>query len=682
MPLAILGRSVRCVAVLAGLVATAVLGFAGEADATWVAPFAISSLGTQASEPQIAADAQGNVTVAWTSGTGNTGIMVAEHGAGGVWFPPVERIPSSFDCHDPRLAVNSAGAVIVVADCDAGAALMRSVSNPAVGTWSSSVAISGTEGGSEPRVGIDNSGNAAMVFAGSGDTVQAGYLPSGGAWSSIVQLSTTGKVALEPNVAMTPTGTANALWLEERKNTPTDPVVEVWLKRKHGANPWEAGPFRLSDNFGSGSTNPVAFGEPQVEVSGTWQIFGWQQSASGNGYVRERTSNGDFGAIAEPATNLSEAGSVEDPAIAIDSGGRSVAAWRGFSLSFPSSFELRGSTTTISNGSWAGPSILDEGSLSGGTEPELALDATGNATVAWNPIGSVIRATTRPAGGAFAPETTITSASHDAFGVPAVGAVLGDGLVAWPSSTGGVHIALAIDDVVPPSVSAPPVAPVTIGTPVALSATASDLWGFPSVKWDFGDGATATGSSVSHAYASAGTKTATVTATDGGGNTASAAVTVVVTDPSGSGGGSGGGSSSGSGPGSPKPSSPPPPPHRIKVTALAVAQPWAQQAKAKAIQVKCKLDVKGTCTAVATVTRVVAKKLGLAVPKGRKPVRVGRGSAAAIAGRFAIVKVKLNAKALAAIAASAQPVPVAIALEGTEPGNDPGVASIRAKLQP
>jgi hypothetical protein len=64
VPLAILGRSVRCVAVLAGLVATAVLGFAGEADAAWVAPFAISSLGTQASEPQIAADAQGNVTVA------------------------------------------------------------------------------------------------------------------------------------------------------------------------------------------------------------------------------------------------------------------------------------------------------------------------------------------------------------------------------------------------------------------------------------------------------------------------------------------------------------------------------------------------------------------------------------------------------------------------------------------
>jgi PKD domain len=675
--LAILGRPARLALAALGLLGALCVGIGeDEARAAWIAPFAISSLGTTASEPQVAADGQGDVTFAWTSGSGNTGIMVTEHAAGGVWFPPVERIPSSFDCHDPRLAVNQGGAVIVVADCDAGTALMRSVSRAAVGGWSSSVAISGTTGGQEPRVGIDNSGNAAMVFAGSGSTVQGANLPAGGSWSSIVQLSTVGKTASKPNMAMTPTGAADAAWLEKRENTGSDPVVDVRFTRTHGSSAWTTASSRLTANFGPSAEVPVAEGEPLVDVSNEWQIVGWQQSTSGTALVVERTASNDSGGFVEPATLLSEAGSIEAPALAIDASGRNIAAWRGFSLSFPGSFELRGSTTAFSNGSWASPSILEEAGPTGATEPELAVDAGGNATVAWNPVGSMIRAAARGAGGAFGPATTISNASHTGFGVPVVGAVVGDGVVAWPSSTGGSHVALAIDDVTPPSLLAPSPVSATIGSPVALSATATDLWGFPSVKWDFGDGATATGSSVSHTYASAGTRTATVTATDAGGNTASASVTVVVTDPS---AGTPGGGPGGSG-GSVTPP-PPPPPHIIKVTAARSAQPWTKQAKAKAIQVKCKLDVDGTCTAVATVTKATARKLGLPVPKGSKPVPIGRGSASATANRFVIVKVMLKPKALSAIAASAKPIQVGFALKGTGSG-DPGAASSSLTLHP
>src|SRR5262249_7310303 len=152
-----------------------------------------------------------------------------------------------------------------------------------------------------------------------------------------------------------------------------DPVVEVLLARKHGAAAWTAS-SRLTINLGPGSTSPVAEGEPLVEISGEMQIVGWQQSVSGTAFVVERTSSNAFGGFVEPAVNLSEAGSVEEPAIGIDSGGRSVAAWRAFSLSFPGSFELKGSTTAFSNGAWAGPSTLEENGLSGGTEPDLAID--------------------------------------------------------------------------------------------------------------------------------------------------------------------------------------------------------------------------------------------------------------------------------------------------------------------
>ena len=669
--LAILGGSTRWGAVLAAVL-VAVLAFAGEAEASWLAPFPISSLGVQATDPQVAANGHGDITVAWTSGTGNTGIMVTEHTAGGLWTFPIERIPSSSDCHDPRLSVNAAGAAVLVADCDDGTALMRSASRGAVGGWSSSVALTGTGGGTEPRVGIDSGGNAAMVFAGSGNTVQAGYLPAGMGWSSIVQLSTA--EAFEPNIAMTPTGAADAAWRQKGSGS----AVEVRVARKQGSAAWG------SSGSLSGAT-AITLGEPRVEATGEWQIVAWTQQSSGVGFMRERTSHGDNGAFVEPAVALSETGSVEEPALAIDSGGRSVTAWRSSSVSYPSGFEVRGSATAFSNGSWASPGILEEAGPGGSTSAEVAVDAGGEATLAWNTL-STIRATRRPSGGAFAPTTTISNASNDSFGVPFVAADLGDVVVAWPASAGGSHIALAIGDFTAPALTPSSPASVPVGTPVALSATATDTWGSPTFHWDLGDGASANGTSVSHAYASAGTKTATVTATDGAGNSASAPVQVVVTSPAGDAGGVPGSDPSGTDPGvgGPGPAGPkdPAPRHHIQVTAAEVAQPWTKQAKAKAISVRCELDVAGTCAAVATVTKSVAKRLGLPLPKGMKPIRIGRGSAPATANRFAVVKVKLNAQTLAAVPASAKPVPVAIALTGTAPGDDPRTASRHLTLRP
>lgn len=59
---------------------------------------------------------------------------------------------------------------------------------------------------------------------------------------------------------------------------------------------------------------------------------------------------------------------------------------------------------------------------------------------------------------------------------------------------------------------------VTSGTAAKLSATTSDRLSAVTVKWDFGDGATATGGSVSHTWAAPGTFTVRVTATDEAGN--------------------------------------------------------------------------------------------------------------------------------------------------------------------
>jgi hypothetical protein len=680
--LAILGRPALRAAAIGVLLAVSIL-LAAKAEAAWIDPVPLSQ-GLEARDPKTGIDDQGNVTVAWVSGSSSKDIFVSEHPAGGSWpAGPNSRISDPVganSCETPSLAVNSAGAAVVVADCGSGATEMRVATRSILGTWAPSSAIPGTGAGSEPRVAIDAAGNVVLVWRGAG-SVKSAYRPVAGAWSGVTTLST--HEAFEPNVAISSDGYAFAIWREKREEPiGTDPVIQVEIARKEKAGGWTAH-GTLTNNF---TSLPITVGEPQVVINPSGQkVVSWTVDNPGMGerpFVQSRSSFSNFAGYAEPARPISEAtGELELPRTAITGSGLGVAAWRSFD---GGQFRTKAATTSSLAGAWSPVTIGEPAQLNGvGSVPELGVNAAGDAAVVWG-SGAVLQAVLRPAGGSFSPVTSVPTAGNPWFEDARVAIDPGgNAIVTWVTSTSPANIAIAVNDVTAPNLSLAPPAPVVVGNPVALTATATDTWSPVTLSWNFGDGGTATGAAVSHAYASAGTKTATVTATDGVGNSSSASATIEVSAPSvlpgggGSGGsGAGGGGSAAGGGGTPTAR------HRIKVTTAAVAQSWTQQAKAKALSVKCKLDVKGTCTAVATVIKSVAKKLGLTVPKGRKPVRIGRGSAPATAGRFAVVKVKLNPKALAAIAASAQPVPVAIALEGSAAENDPGTAASRLTLRP
>jgi PKD repeat protein len=82
-----------------------------------------------------------------------------------------------------------------------------------------------------------------------------------------------------------------------------------------------------------------------------------------------------------------------------------------------------------------------------------------------------------------------------------------------------------------PAVTAPATLSGTSGTATSFSGSFSDAGSADShtIRWDFGDGATASGSlSTTHAYAAAGTYQATLTVTDDDGAADAATVTVTV----------------------------------------------------------------------------------------------------------------------------------------------------------
>ena len=661
----------RRAAALAALICALTGAAAADAGAAWVEPVSISQLDASAREPRIAVDAAGNLTAVWTTGAeGSRSVRSAFRPAGGSWEAPFNRMTSTFDCHDPRLAVNPSGAAVVIASCQKPSVAVRAAYRPAA-SWSAQSEVPGSADGKDARVGIDDSGNARAVWAGPGSTVHSSYRSAAGTWSAVAQqVSTVGKLAFDPNVGVSPAGYAFAVWREKREGSaPGDPVVHARISTSLKGAAWSA-PFSMTVDTGAGAVTPITEGEPQIAINaGAERMMAWSVAGT-NATMGERTAFSDTSGLSEPVRFITEAPAhVEIPQIAIDGEARGVAVWRSFVSA--EGFRIKASTTPTRTGSWAPPTILADlsGGINGGTEPDVAADPAGNATVVWSG-GGTATASSRPAGGAFGPATPISNGAHTvALGGPRVMMTAGgDALVAWSANTGGgTHIALAVDDVTPPAISSVAIpAAVETGASAAMSAASTDTWSSSTLSWDFGDGATATGDAVSHAYATAGNHTVTITATDAVGNSAGETRQISVAPPPGAGGPA---SASGT-------------KKRVRLGVTVPKQTWKKILKAKAVKLRCSLDVPGACSVKATVTRAVAKHLGLKLGKGARAATVGSGSVALKGGdEPGTLKAKLTGRARKAIGTAAKPVPVVLTVTGSAPGRESATLSRTLRIK-
>lgn len=599
----------------------------------------------------MAVDSAANTTVVWESGSDPTrSIRSAYRPAGGPWEGSVPAISSN--CFEPELAVTPAGAAVVLADCGTGTTSMRAAYRPAGGSWSSSVAIPGSGSGSDPRVDIDDAGNAVAVWQ-SGTEVQSAYRAAAGTWVDGGRVSPEGDVTLDPDLAISPTGRALAIWRHDL-STGT-PVITVEAARRDGAA-WDP-PVELTPPVTS--VGPVAVDPPQVTWNGTpsrYAVFANDVSANPP-FLQSEWGAGDSeswggDAIFQGTSDVSR--SVEAPQVALDDQGRAVAVWR--SVDGSGAFRTQASTTGFLNDNWITPVTLGDTEAGASLAPTVAVDPAGNSTVVWRDLASNVFAVSRPPGGAFGPDVPIATTG---FGPPQVTMhTAGDAIVAWQSSVSSpLRIEVAVNDVTPPALSFDGPSSAQTGSPVAFGASASDVWSPPvALSWDFGDGTTSSGAAVSHTYASAGTRTVIVTATDAAGNTASRSREIAVSGP------------------------PPGGLGRVTLGVDVPKQSWKKIRKARAVKLLCTLDTIGTCEAEASVKSKVAKRLGLKVKGRAKTLRIGAGeSRVAEAGGATTLRVKLNRAVRAAIAKADKSVPLSLTVTGSAPERT--AATLKRKLK-
>lgn len=423
--------------------------------------------------------------------------------------------------------------------------------------------------GAQPKVAVDPKGNAVVVWAhplATTSVIQAAVRPAGGSFGPPADLSDASRNAQsDPDVTISADGTIVAVWTW---NNGSKNVIQTSTRAPGGAFPPAGTAATLSNVTQDAAAARVASND-RGDVAVVWRrTNGTNQIAQ----ARVRPAGGAFA----PVVDLSGTGADADaPAVAIDPVGRATAVWTRSSLvesrfltaagaidggidnvsdtaetvNYPTialdasnnavAVWVGGSNQTkaasrASRASFGTPQTIS-GPGSSSLLPAVAMDPSGTAVAVWTQSQSTttIQAATRPPGGSFGGVEDISQGSGAYLASLAIDGEA-NAIVGWTfSPSGSPQVAqVTAYDAAPPTISAASVPSTgTTGTPVGMSAAASDRWSGANLSWSFGDGGSGTGPSVSHAYGAPGVYTVTITATDGAGNGTSTQRTIQVANP-------------------------------------------------------------------------------------------------------------------------------------------------------
>jgi hypothetical protein len=172
----------------------------------WSPPVAVSDVGTLLRNPQVVADASGNVTAVWVryDNNGSPGVEAANRPAGGNWSAPVLLASGAPD--QLSLVANAAGHTAAIwSSLISTSGGVYASDRPVGGTWSTStVALPAyRQGGSS--IGIDANGNLTACWR-TNTEIRVADKPASGSWGGAVTVYTDNAVSDYPVIAKTPSG--------------------------------------------------------------------------------------------------------------------------------------------------------------------------------------------------------------------------------------------------------------------------------------------------------------------------------------------------------------------------------------------------------------------------------------------------------------------------------------------
>ncbi len=289
----------------------------------WTTPVDLSATGQNGIIPQVTVDADGTATAVWVRNTGSgTSIQSSTRPSGGTWSSPADNLSvSGLNAFNPQVTVDVEGTAIAVWSRSNGTnTIIQSSTRPSGGSWSTPVDLSAPLGDAEnPQVTVDATGTAIAVWSRSNGTntiIQSSTRPIGGPWSTPVDdLSAAGQNASAPQVTVDSDGTATAVWI---RSNGTNDIVQSSTRPSGG--PWST-PEDVSEPLGS-ATQPQVTVDPTGLATAVWTRY------DGSNFIVQSCMRPSDGSWSDPADDLSLP--LQDalaPQIAAGANGRVVAVW-------------------------------------------------------------------------------------------------------------------------------------------------------------------------------------------------------------------------------------------------------------------------------------------------------------------------------------------------------------------
>ena len=274
------------------------------------------------------------------------------------------------------------------------------------------------ESASAPRITSDGSGYVVAIWrAAEGDTsaIRAASRSEGGSWSSPRRISTPAAGTESPRLAMDRLGNALAVW---QRSTGRDSVVQAAIRPDGGT--WSE-PQNLS------GPDEVAFNADVAARAGrltaVWTVLRDRRT------VIEASSRTVDGSWSAAQTISGPVGGASAPVVAVDDQGAAVAAWRWSD----GAFLVVQAAVRSKEGVWSAPEVLSAPGRST-SQPQVAMDASGNALVAWlrnNGSWTAAQVASRPASGTWEPVQNLAERGGDARRLDLAMNARGDAAVIW-----------------------------------------------------------------------------------------------------------------------------------------------------------------------------------------------------------------------------------------------------------
>lgn len=317
-------------------------------DLTWGVPIRLSTLGVDASDPQIGMDASGNIVAAWIE---NGVVMSNTKPFGGLWgifATPV----SDMGATSLELVVDPAGNATAIWN-QSGVIQTRSL--PLGGVWGTTISLS-TPGSSSPQIAVDSSGNLAAIWVNNA-VIQAATQEFGMSWSSSTDLSFSSPPSDSPQIAIGNNQTIVAVW-----HSTSNGIDAIFATSTTLGTSWPGGSSVISD-----TETPIASVNPKVTVNSVgipmvaW--YGFEQSGPTFSNVTVQVVFGNLDTTWNLPTTLSAPG-IRDPnqlgiSIAYNSLDLACILWT--NSYDPSTFSLEG--TVHVNDNWLPIIKFDEGDI-------------------------------------------------------------------------------------------------------------------------------------------------------------------------------------------------------------------------------------------------------------------------------------------------------------------------------